>query len=129
MIKKLLILPLLLIAALSQSQELYKEYYRPQFHLSPEWGWMGDPNGMIYFNGKYHLLWWGHAMTSDLVHWVQYNNNAMQGGPGGFGYWSGSVVVDKDNTAGFNTVEDTAMISSLYNALYNGVEKLESRVA
>lgn len=124
MIKKLLILPLLLIAALLQSQELYKEYYRPQFHLSPEWGWMGDPNGMIYFDGKYHILWWGHAMTSDLVHWVQYNNNAMQGGPGGFGYWSGSVVVDNENTAGFNTAEDTAMIAVYTMHYNNGVEKV-----
>lgn len=102
---------LLCSSARLQAQDTYTEFYRPQFHLSPEWGWMGDPNGMIYFDGKYHLLWWGHAMSEDLLHWVQYNNFAMSGGPSGFGYWSGSVVVDQNNTAGFNTAQDTAMVA------------------
>jgi len=119
MIKSILAAFLLSVTLTVQAQELHTEFYRPQFHLSPEWGWMGDPNGMIFFDGKYHLLWWGHAMSDDLLHWVQYNNGALLGGPSGFGYWSGSVVVDAQNTAGFNTAEDTAMVA-VYTMHYDG---------
>lgn len=117
--RKLLVFILLINVELIQAQVLHTEFYRPQFHLSPEWGWMGDPNGMIYFDGKYHILWWAHAMSDDLLHWVQYNNGSLLGGPSGFGYWSGSVVVDTHNTAGFNTAEDTAMIA-IYTMHYDG---------
>lgn len=124
MIKKLLIIYWLLSAGLLFAQDIYHETYRPQYHLSPQGGWMGDPNGMIYFNGKYHLLWWGHAISEDLVHWKEYSPFVMKDGPSGFGYWSGCVVVDTENTAGFNTVEDTAMVA-LYTMHYdNGYEKV-----
>lgn len=91
--------------------QAYTELYRPQFHVSPAYGFMGDPNGPIKFNGKYHLFYWGHFTSDDLVHWTQLNTNALNGTPGGYGNWSGSVVVDEQNTAGFNTVTDTAMIA------------------
>ncbi|MBK7214022.1 MAG: glycoside hydrolase family 32 protein [Bacteroidales bacterium] len=118
--QKLLIAVLLSFASLiSEAQVQYAEYYRPQYHLSPQWGGMGDPNGMIYFDGKYHLMWWGHALSDDLVHWVEYSNFAMHGGPGGFGYWSGSVVADIENTAGFNTDQDTALVA-VYTMHYDG---------
>lgn len=89
----------------------YTEPYRPQFHVSPQFGFMGDPNGPIKYDGKYHLFYWGHFTSDDLVHWTQLNTNALNGTPGGYGNWSGSVVVDEQNTAGFNTAEDTAMIA------------------
>jgi len=125
MISRTLIFLLLAFSLTVEAQQSYSEYYRPQFHLSPGWGWMGDPNGMIYFDGKYHLLWWGHALSEDLVHWVEYNNFAMNGGPSGFGYWSGSVVADINNTAGFNTAEDTALVA-IYTMHYDGtaIEKV-----
>jgi len=126
MIQRILFVLLFSISSIQvYCQEYYREYYRPQFHLSAQHGWMGDPNGMIFFNGRYHLLWWGHALSNDLVHWTQYNNNAMSGGPGGFGYWSGSVVADINNTAGFNTAEDTALVA-VYTMHYNtsGIEKV-----
>jgi fructan beta-fructosidase len=78
----------------------YNEKYRPQFHFSPKKGWIGDPDGLVHSNGKYHLFWWGHAISDDLVHWEELPY-PMQGGDNGFSYFSGSVVVDKDNTAGF----------------------------
>ena len=89
----------------------YTEPYRPQFHVSPQFGFMGDPNGPIKYNGKYHLFYWGHFTSEDLVHWTQLNTNALNGTPSGYGNWSGSVVVDEQNTAGFNTAADTAMIA------------------
>lgn len=118
MLKIFIILSVFLLSLQLSSQEVYFEEYRPQFHLSPQGGWMGDPNGMIFFNGKYHVLWWGHAISKDLVHWTEYTPNAMKGGPSGFGYWSGSVVVDKNNSAGFNTTKDTAMVA-IYTMHYN----------
>ncbi|MEI8046280.1 MAG: GH32 C-terminal domain-containing protein [Bacteroidota bacterium] len=118
MIKSLLIILAFCFVSHIEAQTTYAEYYRPQYHLSPQWGGMGDPNGMIYFDGKYHLMWWGHALSDDLVHWVEYSNFAMKGGPGGFGYWSGSVVADINNSAGFNTIQDTALVA-IYTMHYD----------
>jgi fructan beta-fructosidase len=90
----------------------YKEQYRPQIHFSPKEHWMNDPNGMVYHNGIYHLffqyypggtVWgpmhWGHATSKDLIHWQQ---QPIALYPDSLGYiFSGSVVVDKNNTSGF----------------------------
>ena len=75
---------LALCTLLAPAAELYNERYRPQFHFSPERNWTNDPCGLIYANGEYHLffqfnpfgdVWghmsWGHAVSSDLVHWKQ----------------------------------------------------------
>lgn len=109
----------------NHGQELRKEQYRPQYHLSPSVGWMGDPCGNIYLNGQYQLLWWGHAKSEDLVYWKEYNLNSMKGGPGDFAYFTGSAVVDTANSAGFNTAEDTTMIA-IYSMHYlsNDIEKV-----
>ncbi|MEP6467606.1 MAG: glycoside hydrolase family 32 protein, partial [Parafilimonas sp.] len=66
------------------SAQNYHEMYRPQIHFSPKAHWMNDPNGMVYYNGVYHLffqyypgasVWgpmhWGHAISTDLIHWKQ----------------------------------------------------------
>ncbi len=89
----------------------YTEQHRPQFHFSPAKMWMNDPNGMVYYEGEYHLFYqhypdsnvwgpmhWGHAVSRDLVNW-EHLPIALY--PDSLGYiFSGSAVVDWNNTSG-----------------------------
>ena len=91
---------------------IYRERFRPQYHFTPSANWMNDPNGMVYYDGEYHLFYqhnpfgdrwghmsWGHALSRDLVHWehlpvaIPETNGVMA--------FSGSAVVDWNNTSGF----------------------------
>ena len=72
------------------------EAYRPAYHLSPPEGWMGDPSGLLYHDGAYHLFYWGHAKSHDLVNW-QHLPRALTDA------MSGSVVFDARNTSGLGT--------------------------
>lgn len=89
-----------------------RETYRPVYHHTPVYGWMNDPNGMFYKDGVYHLyfqynpygsMWgnmtWGHSTSTDLVHWTYEGTPIVPDAWGSI--FSGSCVVDKDNTAGF----------------------------
>lgn len=96
----------------AKNSKIYSEQYRPQVHFSPKTGWMNDPNGMVYFDGEYHLFYqyypdstvwgpmhWGHATTSDLANWEE---QPLALYPDSLGYiFSGSAVVDSNNTSGF----------------------------
>lgn len=93
----------------NHEEELYKEKYRPQFHFSPKKGWIGDPCGFIYYQGKYQMFWWGKVVSDDLVHYKEISEKVMKGEPRKIGYFTGSVLVDKDNTAGFG---ENAMIAN-----------------
>ena len=88
------------------------ERFRPEYHHSPVYGWMNDPNGMFYKDGEWHLyfqynpfgsLWenmtWGHSVSKDLVHWEALPNAIEADAIGTI--FSGSCVVDTRNSAGF----------------------------
>jgi len=97
---------------LSGQPDVGNELYRPQIHFTPQAHWMNDPNGLVYHNGVYHLFFqyypggsnwgpmhWGHATSKDLVHWKR---EPIALYPDTLGYiFSGSAVVDKENTSGF----------------------------
>lgn len=95
---------------MTESHTLYKEPYRQQFHFSPPVGWMNDPNGLVYYEGEYHLFYqfspdvargpmhWGHAVSADLLHWENLPIGLYPDANGAI--WSGCAVVDADNTSG-----------------------------
>lgn len=109
----------------------YQEAHRPQIHFSPESHWMNDPNGMVYYDGEYHLFYqyypdstvwgpmhWGHAVSTDLLHW-QHLPIALY--PDSLGYiFSGSAVVDWNNTSGLGTPENPPMVAIFTHHLMEG---------
>lgn len=128
----LLIVLLLLAGVAAQAAEAarvpapYTERYRPQFHFTPPENWMNDPNGLVYFDGEYHLFYqynpfgnvwghmsWGHAVSKDLLHWT--NLPVAIPEVGKLMAFSGSAVVDWKNTSGFGQNGKSPLI-----ALYTG---------
>ncbi len=100
-----------------------QEHFRPLYHHTPLYGWMNDPNGMFYKDGVYHLFFqwnpygsqwenmnWGHSTTRDLVHW---ENQGLAIEPDAIGtIFSGSCVVDKNNTSGYGAGSVIAFYTS-----------------
>lgn len=100
-----------------------REQYRPLYHHTPAYGWMNDPNGMFFKDGVWHLYFqhnpygsqwenmtWGHSTSTDLIHWT-FQGDPIQ--PDAWGsIFSGSSVVDKNNTAGFGENAIVALYTS-----------------
>lgn len=107
---------------IKDSENLYSEPLRQQFHFSSKRGWNNDPNGLVYYDGEYHLFYqhnpygwnsgqkhWGHAVSTDLVHWQELPEAIN---PREYGDWvfSGSAIMDPENTSGFKSGEEDVMI-------------------
>ncbi len=102
----------LLSAQTTSTASQYSQPYRPQYHFSPRENWTNDPNGLVYFEGEYHLFFqynpfgdewghmtWGHAVSPDLLHWQQLPPAIPE--ENGTMIFTGSTVVDEQNTSGF----------------------------
>ncbi|MCW3787684.1 glycoside hydrolase family 32 protein [Plebeiibacterium sediminum] len=110
-----------------------KENYRPKYHFTPDSMWMNDPNGMVYYEGEYHLFYqyypdstvwgpmhWGHAVSTDLMHWEHLPIGLY---PDSLGWiFSGSAVIDWKNTSGFGSKENPPMIA-IYTYHSQSIEK------
>jgi len=108
------------------ADDLYREALRPQFHFSSKRGWINDTNGLIYYDGEYHLYYqhnpygwdhsrndynktWGHAVSTDLVHWTELAGVIHPDHLGTI--YSGSAVLDKDNSTGFQTGKEKPIVA------------------
>ena len=116
--------------AQQNNKDYYTEKYRPQVHFTPEKNWTNDPNGLVYLDGEYHLFYqhnpfgntwghmsWGHAVSKDLVSWqhlpvaIPEEGNTM--------IFSGSCVVDKENSSGFAIKKGQVPMVAIYTAHIN----------
>jgi len=104
----------------------YNEAYRPQFHFTAHKNWLNDPNGLVFYEGEYHLFFqhnplglefgdmaWGHAVSPDLVHWRQLPHALMPDARGPV--WSGSAVVDCNDTSNLGSPGKAPLVA-LYTA-------------
>ncbi len=118
---------------MNENDKIEKKY-RPSLHFSPAENWMNDPNGLVYYDDEYHLFYqynpfgntwghmsWGHAVSKDLLHWehlpiaLQEKDSIM--------VFSGSAVVDWNNSSGFGTKENPPIVA-IYTD-YDAPKKLQ----
>lgn len=115
----------------SPSTPSYREPFRPQFHFTPPRNWMNDPNGLVFYEGEYHLFFqynpfgirwghmtWGHAVSRDLVTWQHLPPAIPE--TGGVMAFSGSAVVDRENTSGLGRGGEPPLV-----AIYTGYREAE----
>ncbi len=89
----------------------YSEHYRPEVHFTTKNGWINDPNGLIYLDGKYHMFYqhnpcenkwgnmhWGHAISDDMIHWEETDVALFPDKSGAM--FSGSAIIDERNLSG-----------------------------
>jgi len=106
------------------ASDLYHERYRPQLHFTSRRGWNNDPNGLVYHQGEWHLFYqhnpfgagwsnmhWGHAVSPDLVEWKELPEALFQKSLADMAF-SGSAVVDRTNTTGFQSSDEAPLVVS-----------------
>ena len=127
-----------LFPMLEAAQGEYDQPWRPQFHFTPPSNFMNDPNGLVYYQGEYHLFYqhnpqgaewghmsWGHAISEDMVHW-RHLPLAIPEEPGRYMIYSGSAVVDWHNSSGLCTgtdANDRSCLVAVYTAAYHDSQK------
>lgn len=105
----------------------YDQPYRGQYHFSPQENWINDPSGLLYHDGIYHLFFqynpggiewgnlsWGHATSKDLTHWEEQPVALLARGHSGNVtemYFTGSAIVDMNNTSGFRKDRKTPIVA------------------
>lgn len=120
------------LSLLSQNSEKY----RPLIHFTPSRNWTNDPNGLVYYQGEYHLFYqynpfgntwghmsWGHAVSRDLVHWIRLPVALKE--ENGIMIFSGSAVIDKNNSSGLCGGNENCMIA-VYTSHVEGVSQNQS---
>ena len=113
------------------SETMYKESNRPQLHFTTKRGWTNDPNGLIYYDGEYHLFYqhnpyekewenmhWGHAVSEDLIHWTELPTALYPDKQGRA--FSGTAVIDYGNTSGLGSKKNPPMVA-IYTA--DGIDR------
>lgn len=118
----------LLFTSSKPEKSYYNELYRPQFHFTPEKNWHNDPNGLVYYEGEYHMFYqynpkgnewgfmhWGHTISTDLVHWEHYpialypdENSEDTVNCTAF---SGSAIVDEKNLLGKENGDEKTLVA------------------
>ena len=101
--------------------KVYKEKLRPQFHFSSKRGWNNDTNGMVYYDGEYHMFYqhnpfgwpwgnmtWGHAVSTDMIYWTELGDAIHPDELGTI--FSGGAIVDHKNTSGFQTGDEKPIV-------------------
>ncbi len=104
------------------AENLYYETYRPQYHFTARRGWNNDPNGLVFHQGEWHLFYqhnpfgtgwgnmhWGHAVSRDLVHWMELSEALYQKSLADMAY-SGGGLVDIENTSGWKQGDEEALV-------------------
>jgi len=107
-------------------EKFYTEELRPQLRFSQKVGWNNDTNGMVYYDGEWHVYFqhnpvgwnwgnmtWGHAVSTDLIHWTQLPNALFPSTMAKGACFSGSAAVDVENTAGWQTGKEKAIVAAL----------------
>jgi fructan beta-fructosidase len=119
-------------ALIRQSDEIpgqdkfYTEALRPQLRFSQKVGWNNDTNGMVYYDGEWHVYFqhnpvgwkwgnmtWGHAVSKDLIHWEQLPNALFPNTMARKACFSGSAAMDTNNTSGFQTGKEKVLVAAL----------------
>ncbi len=128
----------LLTACVLLGQEKYNEPWRPQFHFTPPKNFMNDPNGLVYYEGEYHLFYqynpqgtewghmsWGHAVSTDMLDWKNLPV-AIPEVPGQYMIYSGSAVVDWHNASGLcasKDPNDPSCLMAIYTAAGTNLQR------